>query len=256
MSTIAADSGLLYDALATPRQNRVAIIALLGSVIAHAAAIALLPGLRTPLPPANSITVELQPAPKKQIEDPKPQLKRAPPKADTPFVRQEVAAVAAPAPMPEPVLVDPRNDVAVAPRPEPLIERRPTTEPPPVRLEPRLQRNIKPPPEPHFERPQQVAEAAPRPEPVLERQPEVKPEPRFEARAEPQVQPMEPKIAAKLEQRVEPVAAPREEPTLLPTARRHDSAAACTHGCAEGPSTGCTHHGRTRGASVGCEDGQ
>jgi protein TonB len=220
VSTITADSSDLYDALAPRRNGHTVMLALAVSVVVHAAAITFLPGMRTPQPRIDVITVELEhkppPETPKKIAPPRPLPKPRP--IEKPFERQEVQAIPTPTVVPQPQQIDPRKDVALEPRPEPRIER--GLQPPePVtvaRTEPRLLPEAQPvPQQPRIERERIVTEP-PRPEPVGERRADVRPEPRLEPRVEPRLQAIDPHPTAKPEQRVEPVATPRAEPVLQP----------------------------------------
>jgi TonB family protein len=222
MPSITADSIYLYDALCSSRHDRAVIAALLASLLVHAAAFTLLPRMPTPPASAPSITVKLAPVPPKTLDEQQPPPKRTaqkPEKAEKPFVRRAVEAVAAPVPTPQPVRIDPRNVVAIAPRPEPILERTLAAQPPPVRLEPRPQTTLTP-PAPRVERPELVVESAPRPEPTLRPEPDLKPEPRLEGRAEPRVNAVEPRIVPQIERRAQPVAVARDEPII--SSRRPD----------------------------------
>ena len=130
VSTISADSFELYDALAPRRDRHTVVLAPAVSVVVHAAAITFLPGMRTPQPRTDVITVELE-----HKLPPAETPKRTPPRKpvakqqriEKPFERQELQAIPTPTVVPKPEQVDPREDVALAPRPEPTIERRPQT---------------------------------------------------------------------------------------------------------------------------------
>ena len=230
MTSVTADSSLLYDALASPRNDRTVVVAFVASLFLHAAAITLLPGMRAPQPLPKVITVELERTPPPDVPKKIPQQKPAPklpkPKVEESFERQELPATPTPTAVPQPTRVDPRTDVAVAPRPEPVIERKPQlVEPAPVmRAEPRPLPEVQPMPQPRVDRARVVPEPQ-RPEPLVERRVEVRPEPELQTRVEPRLQAIEPRVAPRPEQRVEPVATPRAEPVLQPQRQQLTAAA-------------------------------
>jgi TonB family protein len=219
MSTVTADAGLVYESLTVPRRgDRALWLAFAISLLLHAAAVALLPGLRVPEPRQNVLTIELQPAPRPEVERRAAPRKEPARPLEKPFERQELEATAAPAPLPEPIKIDPRTDVVAATRRvEPSIGRRPNVaEPVPVmRAEPRPLPDVQPVPQQRVER-APVAPAPSRPEPIVEQRAEVRPEPRMETRVEPRLQAIEPRPVSKVEQRVEPVATPRPQPAPQP----------------------------------------
>jgi periplasmic protein TonB len=151
------------------RSVRVAFVL---SLLVHAAAIALLPGLRVPSPEQPApLLVELVPAP--PPENPAPVAQPEPQRQPTPVVRRQVTApqtqVKQPEPVPAPIQTRP-EPVAVAPTP---LQREPVPEPiPPV---PEVRSEIPPPPAP-------PARLAPAPQPPP-------PEPQAAAKAEPTAPP-------------------------------------------------------------------
>jgi len=145
LTLTASDADLVADVAPDRRERRILLVALGASLLLHALAIALLPGLRIS-PPTEpvTLTVELQEPPPIQQSVPQPQEVPhpvAPPKRAEP-------------PKPEPL-----------PPPPPIIER---LEPPPIR-EPEVFTAPPPPPQPET-KPQPIAEPAPvpRPEPQAE----------------------------------------------------------------------------------------
>src|SRR5215208_5658613 len=211
MSTLSADTPLSYDALSVPqRDNHMVWLAFAVSALLHAAAVALLPGMRVPEPKSEVLTVQLltpppPPEAQRKVVPKKPPIKQ--PKVEKAFERQDLEATAAPAPVPEPKPLDPRPEVAPAPRVEPTIAQ-PSIVPEPVpvmRAEPRTLPDLQPPTQQQIERPP-VASAPSRPEPMIERRAEARPEARLEAAVQPRPQVPEPRPTPKVEQRVEPVA--------------------------------------------------
>jgi protein TonB len=147
-------------------------VAFLLSLLVHAAAIALLPGLRVPSPEQPApLVVELVPAP--PPENPAPVAQPEPQRQPTPVVRRQVTApqtqVKQPEPVPAPIQTRP-EPVAVAPTP---LQREAVPEPvPPI---PEVRSEIPPPPAP-------PARLAPAPQPPP-------PEPQAAAKAEPTAPP-------------------------------------------------------------------
>ena len=105
MSTLSADAPFLFDALSAPRRSDRAVwLAFAISLVLHAAAVALLPGMRVPEPKSEVLTVELVKPPPLPEAQPKALPKKPPvkqPKVEKPFERQDLEATAAPAPLDE-----------------------------------------------------------------------------------------------------------------------------------------------------------
>jgi protein TonB len=223
MSTSSTDNSLLYDALIAPRSDKVFFVALVASVFLHAAAIPLLPGMRTPKPAPMVITVEIErrPPPLSKAEQ-KATPKQPERKVEKPFERQKPRGTPTPTEAPEPKPPDLRRDVSVTPRPEPLIEHRPEIPEPVMRPERRPLPEMQPTPQLRVERAQLVTEPS-RPEPLVERR---RAEPKQEERVEPRPLALEPRVVPKPEQQVAPVATPRAEPILEPLRQQTNAAPA------------------------------
>lgn len=199
MSDAVFDKGFYYPSPMTDwYRGRPFKVAFVGSLLIHAALIALVPGFRTTvIEPPKVLNVEIvlpeqpaQPMPLREVTPPAPWQRTVEEK----LVR------------PEP---------QIEPRPEPVL-RQPEPDPPPI---PRAE--IAPPlprPEPL---PEPVAMPKPesRPEPRIEPKIEVKPEARVEPRAEPPpVERVESLPEPRTEVRPEPQTVPRVEPLPPPVA--------------------------------------
>ncbi len=229
MLTISTDSILLYDALITPRSDKALGVALVASVFLHAVAITLLPGMRALQPALKVFMVEIErpPPPLSKVEQ-KPTPKQTERNVEKPFVRQDLQETSRPTEAPQAKSSDPRRDVAVAPRPEPLIEHSQQIPEPVMRAERQPLPEVQPTPQPRVERPQVVTEPS-RPEPLVGRRPEMRPEPMLENRVEPRPLALETRVVPKPEQRAAPIATPRAEP-ILESQRPQTSVAPATSG--------------------------
>jgi periplasmic protein TonB len=177
MLTISTDSTLSYDALITPRSDKALGVALVASVFLHAVAITLLPGMRALQPALKVFMVEIErpPPPLAKVEQ-KPTPKQTERNVEKPFVRQDLQETPRPTEAPQPKSSDPRRDVAVVPRTEPLIEHSQQIPEPVTRAERQPLPDVQPTPQPLEPRvvpkPEQrpAPVATPRAEPILESQ--------------------------------------------------------------------------------------
>jgi len=178
-------------------------VALVASLLIHAALIALVPGFRAVvIEPPKVLNVEIvlpeqpqvRPMPLREVVPPAPVTTPAPPQRTV-----------------EETVVRPEPQIEL--RPEPVL-RQPEPEPPPI---PRAE--IVPPlprPEPRPE-PVVVPKPEPRPEPRIEPKIEIKPEPRIEPRPEPRPVPrVEPPPVPVAQSRIEPVTPPVAAATVQP----------------------------------------
>jgi len=195
MSDAVFDRGLYFPSPMTDwYRGRPFKVALVGSLLIHAALIALIPGFRAVvIEPPKVLNVEIV-VPEQPLVRPMTLREVVPPAAPQRTVVEELV----------------RPEPRIEPRPEPVM-RQPEPEAPPI---PRAE--IAPPPRPE-PLPEPVAVPKPEvwPEPRIEPKIEIKPEPRVEP---PPVERVEPLPEPRTEVRPEPQSVQRVEPTLPPVA--------------------------------------
>jgi protein TonB len=173
MSDAVFDRGLYFPSPMTDwYRGRPFKVAFVGSLLIHAALIALIPGFRAVvIEPPKVLNVEIV-LPEQPLVRPMPLPEVVPP---APPQRAVVEELVRPEPEVPPI---PRAEIASPPRPEPLPE--PVVVPKPeVRPEPRIEPKIEIKPEPRVELPP-VERVEPLPEPQTEVRPEPQPVPRVE----------------------------------------------------------------------------
>jgi len=195
MSDAVFDRGLYFPSPMTDwYRGRPFKVALVGSLLIHAALIALIPGFRAVvIEPPKVLNVEIV-LPEQPLVRPMTLREVVPPAAPQRTVVEELV----------------RPEPQIEPRPEPVM-RQPEPEAPPI---PRAE--IAPPPRPE-PLPEPVAVPKPEvwPEPRIEPKIEIKPEPRVEP---PPVERVEPLPEPRTEVRPEPQSVPRVEPPPPPVA--------------------------------------
>lgn len=215
MPEIALDRGAFFPSPLTEwYRERPFKVALVGSLLVHAALLALVPGFRSvtiEVPKVLNVEILKQeqpqaiaPTPIKRQTQPRPEVVQPPPQAEPPPPQPVLEQ---PVLRPEPKRVEPQPEPRVR-QPEPVV--RP---PEPVARQPEPEM----PPVPRTEIIQAVPRPEQRPDPVVAPKPELRPSPAVEPRPEPraEIRPETPVPRSAPPQKV-PTAQPQVEPVAPP----------------------------------------